>query len=289
MKQLTLGDITITRVAEGSPLLLNPLDFFDAATEDAIAQHREWLQPHFMDASGRLLLSMHTYVVKTRHHTILVDTCIGNDKVRSSMNNVSNLQTTYLDDLRAVGVAPNDVDYVLCTHLHFDHVGWNTRLEKGQWVPTFPKAKYLFAQDEWAYWQHSKEGEFGYDAIQDSVAPIMKTEQAMLVDSDHVIEDGLRLAPLPGHTPGLVSLNVESKGQKAVLFGDLMHHPIQMAEPDWTIRADVDADQAKQTRRSFLERHSDVDVLLLAAHFPGPTVGRATGSGDAWRFDVLER
>jgi glyoxylase-like metal-dependent hydrolase (beta-lactamase superfamily II) len=193
------------------------------------------------------------------------------------------LRTFFLTDLEAAGFPPQSIDLVLCTHLHVDHVGWNTRLENGAWVPTFPRARYLFARTEWEHWSEKAGDEYG-PIIADSVRPIVEAGLADLVEGDHRISEGLWLEPTPGHTPGHVSLHLRSGGREAIITGDLMRHPIQCGEPQWNSVACVEPGQAQATRREFLERYSARDVLVLGTHFAAPTAGRVVNHGSAWRF-----
>ena len=238
--------------------------------------------------TGLFVLATHTFVVRTPRHLILVDTCTGNDKQRPKQKHRYHMNTyPYLERLAALGVTPEQVDYVLCTHLHVDHVGWNTMLLDGRWVPTFPRAKYLIARQEWTYWeQHfsSPTGAVDYPYYEDSILPVMAAGQVELVDRDYRIEDHAWLEPTPGHTPGHVCLHITGGGRDAVLSGDLMHHPVQCAEPDWCSGFCVDVAHSQRTRRAFLERYAETDALIMPAHFPTPTAGRIERAGDAWRF-----
>ena len=255
------------------------------ATPEAVERHRGWLAPHFLDDKGRFLQSIHTFVVRTPALTVLVDTCVGNDKDRGGRPPFHMLHTAFLDDLRAAGVAPESVDVVLCTHLHVDHVGWNTRLEHGRWVPTFPRARYLFARREWEHWSAERDDDAAR-IMADSVTPIVEAGLATLVEADHRISDELWLEPTPGHTPGHVSVRLRSGDADAVITGDLMHHPIQMAEPEWCSHFDFDPGQARKTRRAFCERYADGPVTVLGTHFHHPTAGRIVTHGPAWRLEV---
>ncbi len=276
MRPLQMGRLHVSRVVETEGPT-SPRFLFAQATPETLAPHRSWLAPHFyVPETDRILMSIQTFIVRTPHHVILVDTCLGNDKPRS--NAAWNLrQGTYLADLERAGVRPQDVDYVLCTHLHVDHVGWNTRLEGGRWVPTFPKARYLFAKTEYEFWRDQREPDqaavFG-----DSVRPIMDAGLAELVEGEHAIEDGVRLEPTPGHTPGHCSVHLASGGREAVITGDMMHHPIQIAEPDWSSKFCVDPQQAARTRHAFCGRYADRDVLILGTHFAPPTALRIVGA-----------
>ena len=215
---------------------------------------------------------------------IVVDTCIGNDKTRSNPF-WNQLHGPFLEDLARAGFARETIDLVVCTHLHVDHVGWNTMLVDGRWVPTFPRARYLLGRTEWAHWSAA-----GYDAdgdvLGDSVRPILDAGLADLVESDHRLSDEVWLEPTPGHTPGHVSVRIRSKGRDAVITGDLMHHPVQCAEPAWASNFDVDPEAARRTRRAFLERYADGSVAVFGTHFATPTAGRIVRDGPPWRFEA---
>jgi glyoxylase-like metal-dependent hydrolase (beta-lactamase superfamily II) len=265
-----------------------PTWLLPAATPEALAPHRDWLVPHFLDGEGRLRQSVHAFVVRTPDLTVVVDTCIGNDKDRGGQRPFHMLRTGFLDDLRAASVAPEAVDVVICTHLHVDHVGWNTRLADGRWVPTFPRARYLFARREWEHW--TGEDEEGTKRIlADSVAPVLEAGLAQLVEMDHRVADGIWLEPTPGHTPGHVSVRLASDGAEAVITGDLMHHPVQVAEPGWQSSFDTDPTRARETRRAFCARYADRPVAVLGTHFHHPTAGWIVSDRNGWRFSVDAR
>ena len=225
-----------------------------------------------MDEQGNLTMSVHALVVDTGERRILVDTCIGNDKERN-VPNWSHLQTHFLQDLEAAGYAPDTIDTVLCTHLHVDHVGWNTMLVDGQWVPTFSNARYLFARTEWEHWD-ANEDEIVYGPVlADSVRPVVEAGLVDLVDMQHQVCPQVCLEPTPGHTPGHVSVHIRSGGAEALITGDCIHHPVQMSRPDWCSSADVDQAQGLQTRETLLQRYVDNDILIIGTHFATPTAG----------------
>jgi glyoxylase-like metal-dependent hydrolase (beta-lactamase superfamily II) len=283
METWRIGEIVITKVVD-TVTMVPPSFLIVEATPENLAPFT-WLRPHHLDDEGNMPLSIHTFVIKSPEATVVVDTCIGNDKPRALLPDWNMRQGQYLDDLARVGVVREAVDIVLCTHLHVDHVGWNTMLVDGQWEPTFPQADYLFGRTEWAFWER-EEDPFGKEAKVDSILPIFEAGQAVLVDSDHQVAPGLQLIPTPGHTPGHVSVLVESKGERAVITGDLMHHPVQVARPHWQDIADVDQEQALRSRLAFLERFGDERTLVLGSHFATPTGGRLVRDGAAWRFAV---
>ncbi len=279
MLRWQIGDVRITRVQELEAPGLSWL--LPDATEENLARI-PWIGP-FVSEDGKGVASVHALIVEAPGCTVVVDTCVGNDKERS-IPFWSGLQTSFLDDFEAAGPGVAAVDAVVCTHLHIDHVGWNTRLEGDRWVPTFENARYLLGRTEWEHW--SAEGDADTQQILgDSVRPIFEADQVDLVASDHRICDEVRLEPTPGHTPGHVSVCIESRGESAVITGDLMHHPGQIAHPEWCAVVDSDREQALATRRGFLERHADTPTLVIGTHFAGPTAGRLVRDGEAYRLD----
>jgi len=286
MRQHVLGEIGIQRIVESICTEFDPLGFFPTTTADDWARHRTWMQPRALDpVSGNLVLIIQAFLVRTRHHTILVDTCVGNHKPRPhrSFWHMQNLNT-FLPRLAAAGVAPEELDYVMCTHLHWDHVGWNTQLRDGRWVPTFPNAKYIFARREWEMWEelHRRDPQ---PHLLDSILPVMEAGQAQLVGDDFALDDEVWLEPTPGHTPGHVSIHLASQRAHAVITGDAIHTPVQCLEPDWIVRADLDPKLAGTTRRSFLEHYCDTSVVVCATHFPEPSLGRITQRNKAFWFE----
>jgi glyoxylase-like metal-dependent hydrolase (beta-lactamase superfamily II) len=282
MTPLTLGRVRVRAVVERAGPT-RPTWLLPEAGPDAVERHRDWLAPHFLDDKGRLLQSIHTFVVQAPGLTALIDTCVGNDKDRGGRAPFHMMRTPFLDDLNAAGFPPESIDVVVCTHLHVDHVGWNTRLDGGRWVPTFPRARHLFARREWEHWS-SERDEDTRRIMADSVAPVLDAGLADLVDVDHRVSDAIWLEPTPGHTPGHVSVRLRGGDAEAVITGDLMHHPIQTAEPQWATPFDTDAEQARKTRRSFCERYADTAVTVLGTHFHHPTAGRIVRHGPTWRF-----
>ena len=283
METWRIGEIEIIKVVDIVNTVPLAMLIVEATPENLMPC--SWLKPHFLDEAGNMPLSIHTFVIKTKETVVVVDTCIGNHKPRGLLPEWNMRQGQYLDDLARCGVVRDAVDTVLCTHLHVDHVGWNTMLVDGRWQPTFPKASYLFGRTEWAFWEH-EDDPFGKEAKQDSILPIFEAGQAVLVESDHRIAPAIQLIPTPGHTPGHVSVLVESKEERAVITGDLMHHPVQVARPHWQDISDVDQEQAYRTRLAFLERCYEERTLVLGSHFATPTAGRIIKDGSTWRFAV---
>jgi glyoxylase-like metal-dependent hydrolase (beta-lactamase superfamily II) len=281
MKPLEIGSIRVESVVEWCGPT-RPTWLLPGATKEMVERHRDWLAPHFLDERDRFVMSIHCFVVRAPGMTMLVDTCVGNDKPRQNPT-WNMLRTPFLESLAAAGVLPETVDLVLCTHLHVDHIGWNTRLEGGRWVPTFPRARYLFARREWEHWSTIDGDEYG-PIIADSVRPVVDAGRADLVEPDHRITDEIWLEPTPGHTPGHVSVRLSSRGQDGVITGDLAHHPIQIGEPDQNSHFCTDPEMARATRRAFCARYADRDVTVLGTHFATPTAGRISTEGGAWRF-----
>lgn len=284
MAQVRIGDIHIHRIVEMEGPFLPVGRMFPDATAEAIAPHRPWLEPWALTPdSGELILPVQSYLMKTSHHTILVDTCVGNHKSNRFFEPWFNRSdNVWMNGLAAAGVQPGDIDFVLCTHLHLDHCGWNTRLVDGRWQPTFPNAKYLFAREEFDHRSTVADSTFV-----ENIVPVMEAGQDVLVAMDHALDDEVWLTPTPGHTPGHVSIHLASKGQAAVMMGDLMHSPVQCAQPDWHAVSDADPVLARTTRHAFLDQHVETDTIILTAHFPSPSVGHVVAKGDAFRFDFL--
>lgn len=283
-----IGAVEISRVLELEMPLLDPFELYPDLTRELLDRHRPWLEPRLLDpASGHMVLSIHSLVVKTPASTILIDTCSGNDKQRPHKARYHMKNWPYLARLAAAGFEPPQIDVVLCTHLHADHVGWNTRLVDGRWVPTFPRARYLFAQREWEHWRKSElRSRYTSDPYyEDSLLPVIESGQAEFVAMDHVLDDYARLEPTPGHTPGHVVVRVRSGGGEAVLAGDIMHTALQCAEPQLSSCFCVDPEHSRRTRRAFLEQHAEGPTLILPAHFPTPTAGRIRAHGASYRFE----
>jgi glyoxylase-like metal-dependent hydrolase (beta-lactamase superfamily II) len=290
LRHWTVGDVQVARIVEIFPFQVPAADLFNGGTPELI-QRYPWLLPHHATPDGQIIFAFQAFVVRSRGRRIMVDTCLGNDKSR--MYDVfTNLQTSFLKDLEIAGTPAESIDTVLCTHLHQDHVGWNTKLVEDRWVPTFPNARYLFGRSEWAHWApqiaardgHPDEPAIHLQHLSDSVEPLLEAGLVDFVESDHHITDEVWLEPTPGHTPGHVSVHIASRGQEAVITGDVMHHPIQCAEPDLPTHFCFDHELSRQTRRAFLERYGDRPVLVIGSHFADPTVGRVVRDGATWRF-----
>lgn len=287
------GPFDIIRVVELEGAFRVPHFLLPDATPEAVAASKIATDPRFYNAETHMLMmSFHTLVIRTARHTILVDTCIGNDKERPELLDWHHRSGPFLADLAAAGVPAESIDYVLCTHLHADHVGWNTKLLDGRWVPTFPNAKYLMARTEVEHWSHVRDTSdkpANHRSWDDSVQPILDAGQALIVDSDFEIEPGIHLIPAPGHTPGNVILHVSDGKERAYLIGDTIHHPLQIEHPDWSSNFCWDPDQSRATRHKFLNDVAETDSLIMPAHFATPTAVRITGAAKGYDFETVDR
>ncbi|HVV92970.1 MAG TPA: MBL fold metallo-hydrolase [Hyphomicrobiales bacterium] len=283
---LRIGDTEIERVVDLDRFELQLRWLFPNADPAALEADRHWLEPAFMQGET-VGLSIHSTILRIDGRIVLIDTCVGEHKPRprhAAWN--ERPATPYLARLAAVGLRPEDVDVVLCTHLHADHVGWNTRLVNGRWVPTFPKARYLIGRAELAHWQErlrrQPEGEVNHGSYADSVLPVIDAGMVDLVESDHEIANGLVVRALPGHTPGQVGLSLRRGDAGGLFVGDAIHHPVQLVRPDWSSSLCADPDQARITRQGFLAEAAERGAWLLPAHFIGVTGMRIRRRGDGY-------
>jgi glyoxylase-like metal-dependent hydrolase (beta-lactamase superfamily II) len=288
MQTVTVGDVTITSIIERDGPWRKPEDMFPAYDPVLGRRHIAELDPVMFDtASGKMVITYQTFVVRTPKHTILIDTCTGEDKGYPAPMDFP--KQPWLDNFRVAGLRFEDIDYVFCTHLHIDHTGWNTVLRNGRWVPTFPKAKYIFHKEEYAFWEAATErGENPPGNVWTyNCRPVVEAGQALLVDDAYELDDTFSLIPTPGHSPRHCCIDIRSRGQNAVVTGDLMHHALQCREPSWSTIFDADKERAAQSRRRFLGQVADTRTLVLPIHFPNPTAGRVTRDGERFRYDFL--
>ncbi|MGW7004531.1 MBL fold metallo-hydrolase [Streptomyces sp. NPDC054933] len=281
----TVGELLVHRIDETAlPPQTGPW-LLPAATSDVVSRI-PWLQPDFAASDGTLHLASHSFAFEVNGLRAIVDTGIGNGKTRANPA-WHNLDTAYLQRLTEAGFAPESVDLVILTHLHTDHVGWNTRDDGGVWVPTFRNARYLTSLTEWDHWAGVEMEESRRQMFRDSVHPIHDAGLLDLIDvslAGTEVAPGIRLLPTPGHTPGQVAVELRSAGQSAVITGDCVHHPVQLRHPDITSCVDLDAALATRSRRELLAAVADTDVLLLGSHFPPPTAGRVVSAGSDYRL-----
>ncbi len=278
-----VGRVKITRIVEMD--LPVPGEMFLPQATAAELRKSAWLFPHFVsEDAATLKLSIHALLVEAPGLKLVVDTCIGNDRPRE-ITGGEPLSTPFLQQLGEAGWSREGVDAVVCTHLHVDHVGWNTMLENGKWTPTFPKARYLIGRREYEFWS-AHDDEEQQAILSDSVKPIFDAGLADLVEFDHVISPEIRLTPSTGHTPGHVSVMIESEGERAVITGDMAHHPCQLAHPDWTPKFDTDQKESVSTRWRLFAEWADQPTLVIGTHFAAPTAGHVVRDGAAFRLAV---
>jgi glyoxylase-like metal-dependent hydrolase (beta-lactamase superfamily II) len=284
--KMQIGNTVIHRIVEQEGPFFPAFQFFPTLTKELYEENRAWLQPAYIDASDRVMLCIQGYLVQTPHHNILIDSCVGNHKPRPTRPfwNMMN-SDRFEKSLAATGVGIGDIDFVMCTHLHTDHVGWNTRLENGRWVPTFPKARYVFADRELAYWtKRQQDDPAACPWVEDSVLPIVAAKRADVVKSAHAFDDLVTLIPTPGHTIDHYSVQVGKSGADAIITGDMIHSPLQARYPELGMLADYDSKQAGVTRRELFGRVCDSSTLMCTAHFPSPSSGRVVRHKDAFDF-----
>ena len=288
MQTLKIGDVTITSIIERDGPWRKPEDMFPPYDPEVGKRHLADLDPVVFDpASGRMVITYQTFVVRTPKHTVLVDTCTGEHKGYPPPMDFP--KKPWLDGFAAEGLRFEDIDYVFCTHLHIDHTGWNTMLRDGRWVPTFPNAKYIFHKKEYEYWEAAtaRGANPPGNVWTYNCRPIVDAGQALLVDDTYELDDTFSLTPTPGHSPHHCCVDIRSRRQHAVVTGDLMHHALQCREPGWYTIFDTDTKQAVESRQSFLSKVADTSTLVLPIHFPSPTVGRITPYGKGFNYKFV--
>jgi glyoxylase-like metal-dependent hydrolase (beta-lactamase superfamily II) len=274
-----VGAVTITKIVEiegaGGTKFILP-----QATPDAVRE-MEWLIPRYATEEGKLRMAIQSYVIEAGQRRILVDTCLGNDKQGRHIPIWNNLNTPYLFKLKEAGFAPETIDTVLCTHLHVDHVGWNTKLVDGKWVSTFPNARYLFGKTEYDHWSRPDVSDEQRAVFADSVKPIVDAGCADLVDAETLLTDEIGTFPTPGHSPGHMSIRIRSEGEEAILLGDVAHHPCQFEHLDWSSTFDSDTGASAKMREQLFGKLAGTKVRVFGGHFdPGYVVAE----GKAFRL-----
>ena len=291
MQDRQIGEVRVTRIEEISGPGFPAKDFFPEFEPETFKSHEPWMAPaYYQPESGRLMRSIHSWLIRTGRYTILVDACSGNHKNRPGMPGFHMLDTKYLDNLRAAGVQPEEIDFVMCTHLHVDHVGWNTKLENGKWVPTFPNAKYVMSRADHDHWakvaRTSGSPEYEVNTYNDSVLPVVEAKMAEFVaGGEHAMCGCLTLKPAPGHTPGQIRIDLDSKGKRAMFPGDALHSPLQVPVWTWNSRFCEDRDLAAKTRGALLADCAEQGALLMPAHFATPHAAYVKAKGDRFELD----
>ena len=288
MRRWKIGDVTVTQIVEST------FEGLDAVLPDATPAAVlpiEWLRPDFITQEGVLRFSIHALVIETPTRRIIVDTCVGNDKSREVFPIWDRLNTAFLADLTAAGFPPESIDTVLCTHLHLDHVGWNTMRVGDRWLPTFPNARYLIERSEFASLTDPNTTDVAWlremnaTVMADSVQPVFAAGLVDLVASDHVICDEVCLRPTPGHTLGHVSVAIASRRQHGLITGDFIHHPCQLAHPEWSVTSDYNREESVATRRRVFMDLAGTPTLVIGTHWPQPSAGTIMTCGDSYRLD----
>lgn len=283
---IRIGTISVDRIEQSCGPITTLPTMFPALDEATVERHLDWMVPRYFEAATRhYILSVHSWLVRTPRSTILIDTCSGNHKERKTSVKHHMLDTPFLDRLAAAGCRPEDVDFVFCTHLHVDHVGFNTTLVDGRWVPTFPNAKYLFARADLAdldpaspVASHRGDND---QIFADSLGPVLDAGLGIAVDDGYDLDGLLRVEAANGHTPGHYAIRAASDGAVGIFSGDAMHHPIQVFEPDLASKYCADVPAATRARRAILETCARENALLLPAHFATPHYGRVETRGES--------
>jgi glyoxylase-like metal-dependent hydrolase (beta-lactamase superfamily II) len=287
IRKWQIGDVEVVRLVEVWDHT-DPFEVLLPGVTPERAKQYDWMIPYFATPEGAMKLNFQAFALRSGNERIMIDTCIGNDRARE-YDIFTNMQTTFMEDLASCGYTPDNITKVLCTHLHFDHVGWNTHKVGDKWVPTFPKARYLFGKKEYDHWMHLKAtgGYHDFEHLHDSIDPVIEAGLVDFIGPDIQLTDEVSIFPSPGHTPGHVSVAIKSKGQEAIITGDMMHHPCQIAHPDWSPDFDTDKKAAAATRRAMLKDWADQPILVIGTHFSAPTAGHVVKDGDTYRFDPV--
>ena len=283
-----IGDVVVRRVVEVQ-LSVDPVHLLPDATPDALAKY-DWLRPWALNDDGTLALPVQSFCIEADGKKIIVDTCFGPGPLPDAMAQRCN-DGSFLEELTQVGFGRDDVDFVVNTHMHVDHVGWNTMTDAtGALVPTFPNARYLVVRAEYEHWKSADEADRTSHAVvmfEASIEPLFTHGVAEIVNPDHAIADSVRLRSTPGHTSGHVVVMIESGGEKALITGDSVHSPVQFAEPAWHAGIDLVSSQSIETRRRLIGELVDADVLVLGSHFASPTAGHVVSTPNGVRFRPL--
>jgi glyoxylase-like metal-dependent hydrolase (beta-lactamase superfamily II) len=288
----SIGDAKIAGVIEYSgpthaPEFLYPA--VDKTERDAVLKaNASWLAPHhYAPNIDRLIVTIQLWVVRAGGNVIVIDTGVGNRKERPAAARMHQLNTLVMPWLEAVGAGPNEVTHVVHTHLHTDHVGWNTVPQDGNWVPAFPKAKYLFPKAEFHYWksEYAKDKTVNQGSFEDSVLPIFEAGLAEFIDESKDVAGCLTAEPVPGHAPGMLSFRIRSRGEEGLFCADILHNAIQIVRPDWNDRYVLWADKALQSRALGLKRACERGALLMPMHLGSPYCGYVRRQGDGYAFE----
>jgi len=275
---VTIGNVTLTSVKDLPAMRGDPKYMYADVTQERLDAHKEWFNER-----GLLDITIGSLLVRSAGHTILIDTGIGKLERPPFRTERADL----LGNLAAHGVRPEDVDLVVITHLHVDHVGWNTLKQGERWVPTFPRARYLIQQKEWDYFTAPEQRErLAY--VAENVLPLAEAGVVDFMTHDKAITPDLTYFPTPGHTPDHCSILVQSQGERALVIGDVAHHPIQMTETDWQVNADIDKAKAIESRHMVAEKLEREGILAVGGHWPFPCMGRVVRLNDRRVFQAAQ-
>ena len=273
MEFTNIGNVFVTKITEYLDKL-DPNFVLPDYSPTIFNKDYDWLFPNYIDLiQQKLNFSFHSTLLITEKYNILIDTCVGNDKNRPLENWHQRNSNAYLNSLKLNNIDVNKIDYVMCTHLHADHVGWNTKLENNKWVPTFPNAKYIFSKLDYDFFNNVRENEQGYQSMIDSVKPIVDSGKSIIADYDYEINNEIKLIHTPGHTPGHYCVSIESGLEKGIVSGDVIHHPIQIIHPEWKTNFCNNPVESSNSRIKFVDSVIDRDIKIIPAHFSSPTIG----------------
>jgi glyoxylase-like metal-dependent hydrolase (beta-lactamase superfamily II) len=288
MLRFSVGKASVTRIEETYQPIYEPKELFPEFTDDIGRQHAHWMAPnHYDPASNKVKLSVHSWLLQIGQQKILIDACCGNGRMRATRPWWSMLNTPYLERLAEAGARPDEIDLVMCTHLHHDHLGWNTQLKDGRWVPTFPNARYVFSKPDVEYFYKADQDpatapvEFG--TFRECVLPILDAGKADLVSGTHRLNDFIDIVPAPGHSPGHVVFRLESEGQHGAFTGDVFHHLLQVHYPHWNFPKNSDVAQARASRRMILEHCASKGALVFPGHVGAPFAGYIQATAEGFR------
>ncbi|QIQ01271.1 MBL fold metallo-hydrolase [Streptomyces liangshanensis] len=290
---VSIGDVSVAHVPEWEGSLFTRSGLLPDSSREAWEEERPWLEPlWWAPDSDRALLCIGSFLVRGGGRTILVDSGVGNGKPYPDVPPLDRLSTPYLEHLAALGVRPEDVDLVINTHLHPDHIGWNTMWEDGAWRPTFPNATYLLPRTEVDLLSAMAEDPGRPDplglvpAFRDSVVPVLRDARTEVWSgTEHVVDDALKLVAAPGHSPGSSVLTITSGGESAALVGDLIHHPMQILDPRQRDVLDDDVVAARQSRVKILGWAADTSAWVFGGHFHGGRGARIREAAGGFAID----
>jgi glyoxylase-like metal-dependent hydrolase (beta-lactamase superfamily II) len=261
---IRIGNVEILHLSDGI-LEFDLCNFFPTIPGESWHDYASHLTPEH-----KVRFNLGSYLIRSDGRTILVDTGLGPRPADTPDVPWGQLLRDFADK----GVRPEEVDMVVMTHLHRDHVGWNLTADGPRWVPTFPNARYWCSTKDWETSHRPDVQPQRYPNAPTCVWPLADLGLVELMDGEHTLTRDLTAVPTPGHTPGHMSILVSSQGERALVLGDAAHSPVQLQEPDWVSRADMDPELTRQTRRALLDRLEREEIVVAAGHFEAPGFGR---------------